>query len=406
MNQAHVVIGSNFGDEGKGLMTDFFTRQFGGEGVLVARFNGGAQAGHTVVDPDGRRHVFSHFGAGSFAGADTLLTRHFIANPILFRKEREELREKGVAPKVVVDPRALLTTPYDMLINEMIETARGASRHGSVGLGINETVTRSEHNSFHLPISLAVTDLSLVEARLRMIRDLWVPERVVALGIEAEFEKRKDLLTSDLLIENWLILLEDFLLGVEVLRDVDTLRDYENVVFEGAQGLLLDQERGTFPHVTRSNTGIKNVVEILRELPPIHLGVTYATRAYMTRHGAGPLAGELPGKPFPGVYDLTNVPHEFQGALRYALLDVDSLRERVFVDYADSGELGSAYPIEMSLAVTCLDQLPDHSKWTRGGSVAQGSRDDLVEAVRSVFSTDVYTSSGPSATDVRLSIPV
>lgn len=400
MKHARVVIGSGFGDEGKGLMTDWFTRKMGGSGVLVARCNGGAQAGHTVVADGGVRHVFSHFGAGSLAGAGTLLSRHFIANPIVFHRERGELDRLGLRPPVAVDPRALLTTPYDMLVNEMVEIRRGAARHGSVGLGINETVTRNESPGFGLSVGDALRDRSAAAAALRRIRDAWVPRRAAALGIEAECRARAGLVASECLLENWLAVLDDFLRRVEVRADTDVLRAHEHVVFEGAQGLGLDQERGTFPHVTRSNTGIRNVVELMAALPPADTLVTYATRAYLTRHGAGPLPGELPGPPFPGVYDLTNVPHAFQGTLRYALLDVTGLRDRITRDFRDAEPLGAKTRIRRAVAVTCLDQLPAAARWTCDGQVADGSPAALVDAIRRHLPGAVFTSRGPRPRDV------
>jgi adenylosuccinate synthase len=400
MKNARVVIGSSFGDEGKGLMTDYFTRQYGGTGVLVARCNGGAQAGHTVVADDGVRHVFSHFGAGSLAGADTLLSRHFIANPIIFQRERGELDRLGVQPRVSLDPGALVTTPYDMLINEMVETSRGAARHGSVGLGINETVTRSEAPEFRLAAGQALRDCGAAASLLRRIRDTWVPRRVAALGIGDEYERRRELVESDALLESWLAVLDDFLQRVEVRWDTDVLGEHENVVFEGAQGLALDQVRGTFPHVTRSNTGVRNVVELMAELPPADVAVTYATRAYLTRHGAGPLPGELPDKPFPGVYDRTNVPHAFQGTIRYALLDVAALQRRIIEDFRDTEPLGRA-GTRMDLAVTCLDQLPELARWTCDGDLVEGSPDDLVDAIlRDLSTEELFVSHGPRAADV------
>jgi adenylosuccinate synthase len=397
MKRARVVIGSNFGDEGKGLLTDCFAREYGGSGVLVARCNGGAQAGHTVVADGGVRHVFSHFGAGSLAGADTLLSRHFIANPILFQREHGELERLGAATRVFVDPRAILTTPFDMLINEMAETSRGAARHGSVGLGINETVTRSEEPDFWLPVGQAVRDRDAAAKVLRAIRDAWVPRRVAALGIEAEYGRRRALIESESLFENWLAVLDDFLRRVHVQWDTDVLREHENVVFEGAQGLALDQVRGTFPHVTRSHTGVRNVVELLAELLDADVAVTYATRGYLTRHGAGPLRGELREKPFPGVYDVTNVAHEFQGCLRYALLDVADLRARITEDFRDAERAG----IRMGVAVTCLDQLPEVARWTRDGEVVHGSADDLVDEIAAgVPAEEVLVSHGPRACDV------
>lgn len=405
MKQARVVIGAGFGDEGKGLMTDYFTRAQGGRGTLVVRFNGGAQAGHTVVDDEGVRHVFSHFGAGTLAGADTLLSRHFIANPMVFGREHGALSRLGVRPRVCIDPRAPITTPYDMLINEMVETSRGAGRHGSVGLGINETVTRSE-TEFHLSIGTALREFGAARAALERILHEWVPRRVATLGIEAEYARRKAIVTSGTLAENWLLVLGEFLRDVEVRADVDVLREHERVVFEGAQGLALDQARGTFPHVTRSNTGVRNVVELMDELAPAELAVTYATRAYTTRHGAGPLEGELDGTPFPGVYDLTNVPHDFQGRLRYALLDVDALGKRITDDFADAGLLRRTLGTRMGVAVTCLDQLPQTAAWTRAGTVVRGTREDLVEAVTANLQpwmgdeAEVFVSHGPRARDV------
>ena len=92
-----IVIGANYGDEGKGLMTDYFAAQGAEQGkrVLVVTSNGGAQRGHTVTLPDGRRHVFHHFGSGTFAGADTFLCRNFILNPILYEEERSVLEKSG-----------------------------------------------------------------------------------------------------------------------------------------------------------------------------------------------------------------------------------------------------------------------------------------------------------------------
>src|SRR5262249_4576381 len=136
---ATAVIGANFGDEGKGLITDFLAAKDPAN-TMVIRFNGGAQAGHTVVTPAGRRHVFHHFGAGSLAGARTFLSRFFIVNPFLWYKERQELPE--LTEPMAVDRRAMLTTPYDMLINQEAERFRGRQRHGSCGIGINETVER------------------------------------------------------------------------------------------------------------------------------------------------------------------------------------------------------------------------------------------------------------------------
>lgn len=130
-----VIAGANFGDEGKGLLTDYFAFQ-SKESCLVIKCNGGSQAGHTVVTPNFIKHVFHHFGSGTFAQAKTYLSKDFIVNPILFRKEREELKQKGINPICFVNQKCLLTTPYDMLINQIAEKSRKEQKHGSCGVGI------------------------------------------------------------------------------------------------------------------------------------------------------------------------------------------------------------------------------------------------------------------------------
>jgi len=85
MKNIKIVIGSNFGDEGKGLITDYFANQY--PNGIVVRFNGGVQASHTVITPNSIRHMFSHFGSGTLSGLPTHLSEFFIANPIIFKKE-------------------------------------------------------------------------------------------------------------------------------------------------------------------------------------------------------------------------------------------------------------------------------------------------------------------------------
>jgi adenylosuccinate synthase len=115
-----VVVGSNFGDEGKGLMTDYFCHQATskGENCIVVMSNGGSQRGHTVVDADGTRHVFKHFGSGTLTGADTYCADDFILNPMTFCKEYDELQLKYL-PHIYVHPNCKWTTPYDMFINQI-----------------------------------------------------------------------------------------------------------------------------------------------------------------------------------------------------------------------------------------------------------------------------------------------
>ncbi|KVP39723.1 adenylosuccinate synthetase [Burkholderia ubonensis] len=372
VKSAKVVIGANYGDEGKGLMTDYFAAQ--SEKSLVVRFNGGCQASHTVTTPDGKRHAFSHFGAGTFAGAKTYLSRHFAVNPVLYLKERAKLLpEAGQIPQLYVDERAPVTTFFDMLVNQMVEDFRGANRHGSCGMGFGETIGRHEGKAFALA-AWDLCDASALREKLVQIRDVHLPARCKELGLP-DFGKHHELCTSDVLVEAFIEASEEFLADVILVPGAAAPVAFaDNVVFEGAQGLLLDQHRGAFPYVTRSNTGLRNVLDVAREAGLEALGVTYATRAYLTRHGAGPLAHELPGHPYEGVVDLTNQPNAYQGSLRFAYLEHDQMAQAISADLADAA--GAGVRVTARLAVACLDQVGEQVRFWEDGQLKSGAVDD------------------------------
>jgi adenylosuccinate synthase len=366
MRSAKVVIGANFGDEGKGLAVDALAARL--RNCVVVRHNGGAQAGHTVV-VDGRRHVFSHFAAGTFAGATTFLSRFFVVHPPVFVREHDELAAAGLTPRVLVDPDAQVTTPFDVFVNRWVEETRGDGRHGSVGIGFGETIERRERG-----YALAVRDLGderELRDRLIRIRDEWLPVRLARLGVAWTAERRAMAANQELL--------RHYLDEIRALRHVvvpasiDAAVARRNVVFEGAQGLLLDQDRGfQFPFVTRSNTGLKNVLTLAADARIERLDVTYMTRAYLTRHGAGPLRHEVARLPFAEVVDPTNLPNPWQGNLRFAPLDLDFLRAAVTADLADATASGIA--VAAAIGVTCVDQI--HS----AAEVVAAGRKELVPA--------------------------
>lgn len=387
MNEAKVIIGAGYGDEGKGLATDYFAAPFGGD-ALDVRFNGGAQAGHTVT-VDGQRHVFSHIGSASCGGAVTFLSRFFVCHPMLFQGELEALAAMGVRPSVLVDPAAPVTVPYDVMLNQAVEAARGRQRHGSCGIGFGETIEREEQG-FGLR-TRALTDQAGLRERLVHIRDDYLPRRLAALGLAA----LPDELMDDAIVERFIEDSQRFLDAVR-LTSMRTAVAGKQVIFEGAQGLLLDMDRGTFPHVTRSNTGLRNVVVLAREAGLESLDVCYVTRAYVTRHGAGPLAHELPGKPWPAVEDRTNAPNAWQGSLRFAWLDCDRLGEAIRVDLASGGGLVR----RSELLMTCLDQTPDNVECVVGGKLRHLPRADLTRIACRSVNGRVVASFGPSRDDV------
>lgn len=382
---ARVVIGANYGDEGKGRIVGALAAETYGQ-ALVVRFNGGAQAGHTVkalveFSSSGKldtiSHVCHHVGAGVLSRTPTLLARRFIANPILFNIERAELVRKfgsGFEPKVWIDPTALVTTPFDVLINQKVERRRNSSRHGSCGVGINETVVRSEYPDFAIRVQ-DLRDLRALKDKLKFIQRAYVPMRERMLFAVPDEHPYYD----DVFVTKFLEEVESFLQGITIARDVDVLRMYseDKVIFEGAQGLGLDEHAEGFPHVTRSRTGSTNVLELAQEVGWTQLVCIYVTRTYATRHGAGPLAYEVRGlrdlvnpdttlaKLSKIRQDETNVQNEFQGSFRYGILSTDELSKRIKKDLDEVvARLPGSYGM---LAVTCTDQGID--KLMRGSAL-------------------------------------
>lgn len=398
MKTADAVIGANFGDEGKGLVTDFLCAKIDGN-ALVVRSNGGAQAGHTVVAPDGCRHVFSHFGAGSFTGADTFLSRFFVCNPLLFSKEKALLKNISLEPAVYADAAALVTTPYDMMLNQIAEETRGAGRHGSCGVGFGETIERCSRPEY----ATVVADLKNapdLKQKLSLIRDRWVPARLKELGIEGLPEKWPDRIFSAGVVDKYLQDAAFFLEEAAVVDRSFLANAKKRVIFEGAQGLLLDQDRGWFPHVTRSHTGLRNMTLLAQEAGIDGIRAHYVTRAYLTRHGAGPLPNELNKLPYARIEDKTNVLNDYQGHLRFAHLDADLLALSIANDLADHK---SPLKIEHGLVVTCLDQIGECVFFNEAGTERGASGNNFPEVLQKKIKADfLLTSHGPLRKNINI----
>ena len=359
MTKIIAVIGAGYGDEGKGVITDYFAHRH--DNAIVVRFNGGAQAGHTVLTPCGKRHVFSHIGCGSFSNTDTMLSAHFICNPLIFKGEMCEFMLKhGDAPRVYVHPSCLVTTPIDIIINQILEIRRDQDRHGSVGLGINETIERSLIADFKLTVEDLRQGTEHLDQKIQHIRDNWLNLRLTPDDDATAAElKLLDALNSDLLWFDYRNAVYYFLYHTIILDDY-YFDNYDTIIFEGAQGLQLDQTYGVFPHVTRSNTGVKNIIDILEHVNNIEsIDIHYITRAYVTRHGHGPLFGEqeLPYN----IVDETNVPHEFQGSIRYAPLSFNILYDAIFTDFdhIKSAKDHISSKAKAKIVVTCMDQIQE-----------------------------------------------
>ncbi len=401
MNKCSAVIGSQWGDEGKGHQTDILCN---GMNTLNVRFNGGAQASHTVVTPNGKRHAFRSIGAGTFVGAKTYLSSYFIVNLPAFYKEYNEFSEKFlITPCIYVNPNCIVTTLWDVYINQAIETLRGSKRHGSCGFGINETVQRSKIDRYKITVFDLLYKKSL-RKKLLIIQNEYVSKRLKdeynldIKDLPALYQKSiKDPENIDM----FLYFADEFIKVIQIRED-SIITKFDNVVFEGAQGLLLDQNNKEYlPNLTTSNTGIKNVMDILKN---IHyndcLDVYYMSRCYLTKHGAGMFKNELGFKPYLKINDMTNVENEFQGALRYGYLNFDLLISQIQRDLQDVTS-----PVNINVTFTCFDEVDEDIKYIENGCIHSIKKSDFFKVAYNILKNqipnlhNIYITNGPTRKD-------
>lgn len=314
------VVGKNYGDEGKGLVTASLCSSF--KKPLIIKHNGGAQAGHTAENEErGTRFVHHQIGSGAEYGADTLFAETYYPDLYQIRKEIEEFKSIfGVVPRIYAEEGCCITTIDDILINMAIETKRGKNRHGSCGMGINEC---SERISAGYKITLKqIADSSYDELcnLLVNIRKEYTHKRIIELEI-SEQNPYYSMILDENILYNFAVEIKDNSRFIELVSaDSTWLKRYDGLIFESGQGLLLDRDYTiNAPHITASKTGITEPVKFLNKRKLELQEAIYVTRTYVTKHGAGPLANEFKKNEQADLQtDMTNLPNEWQGDIRYA----------------------------------------------------------------------------------------
>lgn len=436
-----IIIGKNFGDEGKGLATDYFTGQIPtaqSPGVqipavqipavlsptgqisaaLVIKHNGGAQAGHTVERP-GERFVFHQLSSGSFHNVPTFLSETFLPDLLKLPGEAEAFRKvNGRVPPILIDSRCRLATVFDVLLNAFAENERGKARHGSCGMGVNETVIRNQNPEF----ALSLDEFALFSPReagifLEKIRTGYVPLRLRELSLSMrDGDSWCELLLDQSVAYNAADAMKESLGYISIIRDAKALLlETEHLVFEGAQGLLLDRNnRPYMPYLTPSDTGSRNPFDLLKacEIPynRDNTEVCYVTRSYVTRHGAGPLPHECDREDIsPDIHDETNVGNQWQESLRFArhprgcgfTFAIED--DRKYFGDAENREPCAEdrehyKDAKVSLMVTHLNETD--GKIIYAGGDGEGMIDTGEDRFRSFFDR-IYTSATPYASDMR-----
>jgi adenylosuccinate synthase len=275
------VLGAQWGDEGKGKIVDLLTRHFS----IVARYQGGHNAGHTVY-AGGRKFVLRLLPSGILhEGIKCVIGNGLVVDPQALFAEIDELARAGidVGDRLVISDKAHLILPYHRELDLLSEARRGERKIGTTSRGIGpayeDKIARRGVRVGDLanPDSLAEAVEHNVAARNRLIAESTMDSRQVLAELQQAWSR----------MERWVTDVSVFLARARA--------EGQSIMFEGAQGTLLDIDHGTYPYVTSSNSTIGGVFTGLGVGPRAIDGVLGVAKAYTTRVGEGPLPTELTG---------------------------------------------------------------------------------------------------------------
>ncbi len=279
MDRSTIIIGSQWGDEGKGKIVDFLSK----DADIVVRFNGGNNAGHTVVF-NGEKFPLSLLPSGVLWKKQLLLAQGVVINPKILISEIDYFTNKGCKPDLTIDFRVNIVMPYHGLLDAATEEAKGDKKVGSLKLGIGYCY--EDRNNRH---GIRLEDL--------------VNPNIFRAKLEEEFEQKKKRIEKvfqypfNLNLED--VYEEYKSYGNKLRRYMGDVSEiiYENInkkkiLFEGAHGTFLDANFGTYPFTTAVNT-ISGSVFSYVGIPGQKLNVIGIVKAYTTRVGGGPFPAEL-----------------------------------------------------------------------------------------------------------------
>ncbi|MDA4117541.1 MAG: adenylosuccinate synthase [Thaumarchaeota archaeon] len=266
------IVGLQWGDEGKGKIVDYYADRF----HSVVRYNGGSNAGHTIVIGK-KTYVFHLLPSGLLKDKKLLIGPGVAVDPQTLKEEVQMIKHQGHKPRLIVDGRCTVVTPLEKELDAFIEELRGANPIGTTKRGIGP--------------SYAMRALRLTPRAGDLDRGTF--DLKSALAFYRVFLKRIPPM------EVWIASARDSLKGLigDVGEDVmETNEAGHSVLFEGAQGVLLDLVHGTYPYVTGTHT-LASYVPASLGIPAISLGdVMGVSKAYATRVGAGPFPTEIHGE--------------------------------------------------------------------------------------------------------------
>jgi adenylosuccinate synthase len=331
--KAQIVVGLNFGDEGKGITTDFLANRSVERKLrsCVVRMSGGQQCGHTVIR-DGVKHIYGSFGSGSSIGLPTYFSEHTCFYPLKIQQELKLLNEKGITPQLTIHPLAKMTTPFDCFANRRCQETNA---HGTCGMGIGKTFERNLGKQFQL-FAIDLLNLDTLEQKINNIANMYYKISDLTITEAKEVHEFYEAISKKLYS----------------IRDYSYLeQNFEHLIFEGSQGIMLDEDHGVFPNVTWSNTTSKNAHQICDLLNIHDREIFYVTRAYHTRHGNGVFKA-IPIKLKNNEEEINQL-NDWQGEFKTSKIDYNLINYSLSVDKIYSNQKDTKH----NLVVTCVDQI-------------------------------------------------
>jgi adenylosuccinate synthase len=275
-----VAIGLQWGDEGKGKIVDVLSDNFD----IVVRFQGGSNAGHTVkIGED--IFKFRLMPTGAVRGKVSVIGNGVVVDPIILNNEIEHLRNAGLDIDIMISDRSHLITPYQIIIDGLQEMARGDLKVGTTRRGIGPTyadkVSRIGIRATNIENLFGSSEWQIIEE----ISESKISKLYNTTIDEASKTQLKEFIEALLKIKPYVSDCSEFLNSA--------IDSGKRVLFEGAQGTLLDIDHGTYPFVTSSNC-VSAAASIGTGVSPIKLdSILGIAKAYLTRVGAGPFPTEL-----------------------------------------------------------------------------------------------------------------
>ena len=367
--KTQVVLGTFFGDEGKGSTVQWLCKESIGRGEkpLVIRYSGGSQAGHRIIC-NGIEHVCSSFGGGTLLGVPTFLNENVMIDPISTKIEFEQLQKQGITPKLYLHPNLSIITHYDVAANQ---ADKKVLSHGSCGEGIYHTFLRGKKGR---KLTYIVANTDPVES-LNMVRSYY------------ETDMNEDLDKKFIEAVAWL----NKFAVITYLPPVG----YDCYIFEGSQGLLLDMDCGFMPHCTPSRVGLNGMTGTYLKDAEVFMVML----AYLTRHGNGynPSRADMVREYF-DVEEPTNRDDGFQGVFKYGLFEENMLR-RVF-DRHHIDNWKNQYGLTINGVVTHLDcQIEDCIPfYDKNQEYVRYSEDSFLRKLSTYFD-NIYGSYSPELSD-------